>query len=66
MSSGLAPDPEAGLRKRSVVAIDKSVNGQGRRSTIAVEDLGLADRALAEQFGYKPVRPSKTVFVSRA
>lgn len=45
------------MHKRSVGAIEMGADGRGRRSTIQVEDLGLADRALAEQFGYKPVRP---------
>ncbi|KAI9719359.1 MAG: hypothetical protein M1828_006260 [Chrysothrix sp. TS-e1954] len=51
--SVLRPDVEAdGMRKRSVVATDPR---QGRRSTIQMNDLGHADRALAEQFGYNPV-----------
>lgn len=43
------------LRKRSVAAIELE-DGSGRRNTIQIEDLSEADRALAEKFGYNPVR----------
>ena len=57
MSSGLMqPDGvPSDLRKRSVGTIELQ-DGRGRRHTVQVEDLSEADRALAEQFGYKPVR----------
>jgi hypothetical protein len=49
------PDSE-GLRQRqkSVAAIEV-VDDKGHRKTVHLEDLTEADRALAEQFGYKPV-----------
>lgn len=60
MTDFKAPDPNAeGIRKRSVAALELGLDGRGRRATIQVEDLNLADRALAEQFGYNPVRPQK-------
>ena len=43
------------LRKRSVGAIEVN-DPQGRRRTIDVSNLNEADLALAEQFGYHPVR----------
>ena len=57
MSSELAqPDGNtAHLRKRSVGLIELQ-DSTGRRNTVQLEDLTEADRALAEKFGYKPVR----------
>lgn len=43
------------MRKRSVGTVERADNGRGRRSTIAVQDLNEADRALAQEFGYQPV-----------
>jgi hypothetical protein len=40
-------------RKRSIIA--ETEDSQGRRKTIYLEHLNDADRALIEQFGYKPV-----------
>ena len=45
-----------GGRKRSVAALELGTDEKGRRNTIQVDELNVADRALAEQFGYKPVR----------
>lgn len=45
---------EQHLRRRSINVIEIQ-DQQGRRKTIHLEDLSDADRALAEQFGYKPV-----------
>jgi hypothetical protein len=61
---------EDGLRQRqkSVAAIEL-VDDHGRRKTVHLDDMTEADRALAEQFGYKPVsicpmfaRPVRAVF----
>jgi hypothetical protein len=49
-----APLPEH-LRKRSVAAFELT-DSSGRRRTVQLDELGEADAALAEKFGYKPVR----------
>lgn len=56
-SSGLQAQPlDAGeLRKRSVGTVEFQ-DEKGRRRTVQLDELNEADRALAEQFGYKPVR----------
>lgn len=46
---------ETALRKRSVGTVELQT-ADGRRKTVQLDDLSAADRALAEQFGYKPVR----------
>ena len=58
MSSDLKPsDGNArDLRKRSVAAIELQDAQGRRRNTIQIEELSEADRALAEKFGYNPVR----------
>lgn len=44
-----------GARRRSVGSVE--VQGtDGRKRSVALDDLTDADRALAEKFGYKPVR----------
>jgi hypothetical protein len=45
--------PEDQLRKRSVAAIEMK-DPSGRRRTIQLDELGDADRELAEKFGYAP------------
>ena len=42
------------MRKRSQGGLEMA-DEHGRRKTIQLEELSAADRALAEQFGYKPV-----------
>lgn len=42
------------VRRRSVTAVE-IVDKGGRRKTVQLAELNSADRALAEQFGYKPV-----------
>jgi hypothetical protein len=44
----------AGMRRRSVSIIEFQ-DSSGRRKTVQLDELNAADRALAEQFGYKPV-----------
>jgi hypothetical protein len=53
----LQPPTEAGqgMRRRSVGTIEMT-DDKGRRKTVQLDELNEADRALAEQFGYKPVR----------
>ena len=55
-SSGLQAVPldDGMLRKRSVGTVEIQ-DDQGRRKTVQLDELNEADRALAEQFGYKPV-----------
>lgn len=43
------------LRKRSIGTVEFQ-DASGRRKTVQLDELNEADRALAEQFGYKPVR----------
>ena len=43
------------MRKRSVGTVELQTP-DGRRKTVDVGDWSAADRQLAEQFGYKPVR----------
>ena len=47
----------SGLRKRSIASVELQ-DGSGRRRTVQLDDLSSEDRALAEKFGYKPVRLS--------
>jgi amino acid permease (GABA permease) len=42
------------LRRRSVGTVEIQ-DAQGRRKTVQLDELNAADRALAEQFGYRPV-----------
>lgn len=55
----LQPPNEATLgdnmRRRSNGTVEMT-DDKGRRKTVQLDDLSEADRALAEQFGYKPVR----------
>lgn len=53
----LQPPTEAGqqMRRRSNGTIEMT-DDKGRRKTVQLDELNEADRALAEQFGYKPVR----------
>ena len=44
------------LRRRSSVGKVEITDSSGRRKTVELQELSEADRALAEQFGYKPVR----------
>lgn len=46
---------EGQIRRRSNGVIEMT-DEKGRRKTVQLEELSEADRALAEQFGYKPVR----------
>ena len=57
--SGVGEDQ---LRHRSMASVEYGYSdSRGRRATIQAEDLGLADRELAEKYGYKPVRmPQRT------
>jgi len=45
---------ESQLRKRSMGVVELQ-DDNGRRKTVQLDELNDADRALAEQFGYKPV-----------
>lgn len=46
---------DATMRRKSVGQVE--INGpDGRRKTVDLSEMNEADRALAEQFGYKPVR----------
>jgi hypothetical protein len=56
-SSGLQVQPldDGSLRRRSVGIIEFQ-DSNGRRRTVQLDELSDADRVLAEQFGYKPVR----------
>ena len=45
---------ESQVRRRSVTAVE-IVDKGGRRKTVQLDHLNDADRALAEEFGYKPV-----------
>ena len=53
MVSQLSPE-EIGRRKSSGGLIEIQ-DGRGRTRSVAIEDLNDADRALAAEFGYKPV-----------
>jgi hypothetical protein len=56
-SSGLQAQPlDTGSLRRRSVGILEFQDSQGRRKTVQLDELSDADRALAEQFGYKPVR----------
>jgi hypothetical protein len=46
---------EGQARRRSTGVIEMT-DAKGRRKTVQLDELNEADRALAEQFGYKPVR----------
>ena len=48
----------SGLRRRSVGTVEIA-DPSGRRRTVQLDELTAEDRALAEQFGYKPVRLSQ-------
>lgn len=50
------PIDEGELRRRSVGTVEIQ-DSHGRRRTVQLDELSAADRALAEQFGYKPVGP---------
>ncbi len=51
----MQPKFDSTLRRRSVGTVE--INGpDGRRKTVDLGDMSEADRQLAEQFGYKPVR----------
>ncbi|KAK6382727.1 uncharacterized protein PV06_03684 [Exophiala oligosperma] len=49
-----APLNESDLRRHSVGMVEIQ-DSHGRRRTVQLDELSAADRALAEQFGYKPV-----------
>jgi hypothetical protein len=49
------PIDAADLRRHSVGTVEIQ-DAKGRRRTVQLDELNAADRALAEQFGYKPVR----------
>lgn len=51
---------ESQMRKRSTGQVELQ-DEHGRRRTVALEELNDADRALAEKFGYKPVRILYTI-----
>jgi hypothetical protein len=55
----LQPPTEAtagnNMRRRSNGTVEMT-DDKGRRKTVQLDELNEADRALAEQFGYKPVR----------
>lgn len=48
------PINEGELRRHSVGTVEIQ-DSHGRRKTVQLDELSAADRALAEQFGYKPV-----------
>ncbi|EXJ81194.1 hypothetical protein A1O3_07484 [Capronia epimyces CBS 606.96] len=48
------PIDESNLRRHSVGTVEIR-DASGRRKTVQLDELNAADRALAEQFGYKPV-----------
>ena len=51
----LHPELDSTVRRRSISVVE--INGpDGRRKTVDLSELSEADRQLAEQFGYKPVR----------
>lgn len=51
-----APAPiQEQLRKRSATAFELT-DSSGRRRTVQLDELDSADAALAEKYGYKPVR----------
>ncbi|KAK4940994.1 polyamine transporter tpo5 [Elasticomyces elasticus] len=53
-ATGTGPINEGEMRRRSVGTVEIT-DGRGRRRTVQLDELNEADRALAEQFGYKPV-----------
>ncbi|KAI1610672.1 amino acid permease-domain-containing protein [Exophiala viscosa] len=53
-ATGTGPLNEGDLRRRSVGTVEIT-DGRGRRRTVQLDELNEADRALAAQFGYKPV-----------
>lgn len=58
MTSNIEVNPgldDSGLRRRSIGNIEMS-DSHGRHVSVALEDLDRADRTLATEFGYKPVR----------
>jgi hypothetical protein len=59
----LQPEFDSTLRRRSIGTVE--INGpDGRRKTVDLSELSDADRQLAEQFGYKPVRTRPTLYYS--
>ena len=57
----LQPEFDSTLRRRSIGTVE--INGpDGRRKTVDLSELNDADRQLAEQFGYKPVRTRPTLY----
>jgi hypothetical protein len=46
---------DAGELRRHSVGTVEIQDAKGRRKTVQLDELNAADRALAEQFGYKPV-----------
>lgn len=53
------------VRKRNHEAVEYQ-DERGRRHTVNIDELDAADRALVEQFGYKPVIPSTFSRLARA
>ncbi|KAF2141368.1 uncharacterized protein K452DRAFT_228707 [Aplosporella prunicola CBS 121167] len=52
----MASERAANLRARNIADVESPANSHGRkRSIITIDELNEADKALAEQFGYKPV-----------
>ena len=47
---------DAGALRRNSAGVIEIQDSKGRRKTVQLDELSAADRALAEQFGYKPVR----------
>ena len=54
------PLNESVLRRHSVATLEIN-DPSGRRRTVQLDELNADDRALAEQFGYKPVRRKQAV-----
>ena len=54
----LQPEFESTVRRRSITTIGRD----GRRRTVDLTELSDADRQLAEQFGYKPVRTRRALY----
>jgi hypothetical protein len=60
----LQPEFDSTVRRRSISVVE--INGpDGRRKTVDLSELNEADRQLAEQFGYKPVRTRPAVSSSQ-
>jgi len=53
---GLKAELEGGNVRRRSTGVIELTDDKGRRKTVQLDELNEADRALAEQFGYKPVR----------